>query len=179
MLIGINIGVWLVGGVTIWWFILKLFLLAIIGWQIGIGMKRHLELKISERVAGIITAIVVFSFGLTAGYIRTIDQELLGWGWIFESSTAIIATLIVIKWIWHDIQTISIKAKGYPRTLFPKGIFNNFLVLFFWVHVMIKGGGFDLTHLINNLGLSFNVPFGNIIYLIYYLIYEYHRKKQN
>ena len=122
MLIGINIGAWMIGGVTILWFIFKLLLLGIIGWQIGVGRKIRLKLSVNEQIIGIISAIIAFSLGILAGYIRSIDASPLGWGWTFEGFTAIIATFIVIKWIWHDLQTISQKAQGYPRTFFFKGI---------------------------------------------------------
>jgi len=179
MLIGINIGVWMIGGVTILWFILKLLLLVIIGWQIGVGLKRRLRLFVSERNAGIVFAIMAFSFGIIAGCIRNIDNAPLGWGWIFECSSAIIATLIVIKWIWHDMQTISQKARGYPRTFFLKGVFSNFLIVLFWIHIMTEKGSLnDGIWWLRNLGLSFNVILGNVIYLIYWLMYEYYRDEQ-
>lgn len=177
MLIGINIGAWMIGGVTIWWFILKLLLLGVIGWQIGAGLKRRLKLFVSEKIAGFISTVAAFIFGGFAGYIRSIDDSPFGWGWMLEGATAVIATLIVVKWIYHDLQIIKQKAIGYPRTFFVKGIFCNFLVIWFWLHIMTEGS-FNSIWWIRNLGLSFNVLVGNLIFLIYWLTYEYHRKKQ-
>ncbi|PIT93538.1 hypothetical protein COU00_03820 [Candidatus Falkowbacteria bacterium CG10_big_fil_rev_8_21_14_0_10_43_11] len=177
MLIGINIGARMTDGVTIWWFVLKLILLAIIGWQIGIGIKNRLRLTMNDRIAGTIFAVSSFLVGLIAGYIRSIDQTPLGWGWAMETSTAVIATLIVFKWIQHDIKTISECAIGYPRKFFLKGIFGNFLVFWFWLHIMVNSG-FDGMSWLRYFGLSFNVLIGNLLFFIYWLIYEYHRKKQ-
>ncbi len=177
MLIGIAIGSWMVSGVTIWWFIIQLILLFIIGWQVGAGIRQRLRLTIKERVAGIIFGTVALITGLCAGYIRSIDKASLGWGWLFESSTAIIATVIVFNWIKNDLRTIRKSASGYPRSLFLKGLFSNFLVLWFWSHIMVNAG-FDGTSWLRNLGLSFNVLVGNLIYLVYWLLYEHHRKLQ-
>jgi hypothetical protein len=178
MLIGINIGAWMIGGVTIWWFILQLILIAIIGWQIGAGIRKHLQLTINERTMGIIFAVASFLTGLLTGYIRSIDRTPFGWGWVMEASTAILATIIVFKWIQNDIRTFHKSANGYPRQFFLKGLLSNFLVLWFWFHIMTLGQ-FNGECWLRNLGLSFNVLIGNILYLIYWLIYEYYKKKQN
>lgn len=174
MLIGINIGAWMIGVVTIWWFVLMLLLLSIIGWQIGVGLKNKLHISANEKITGLISAIIAIFLGLSAGYIRNVDKSPFGWGWGFEWITAVIATLIVFKWIWHDIQTISKKASDYPRSFFLKGVFCNFLIIWFWLHVMIKSDWNWLAE----IGLSFNTIVGNIIYFIYYGAYEHHLKKQ-
>src|SRR3989344_5615629 len=46
----LNIGAWLVGGTAISWFILKVILLGIIGWQIGVGINRRWEQWRAESV---------------------------------------------------------------------------------------------------------------------------------
>jgi len=174
MLIGVNIGAWMIGGVTILWFILKLILLAVIGWQIGAGIKNQLKLQFNEKVLRIMTAIAAFLLGLFTGYIRNIDSSIMGWGWFLETITAVVAILIVIQWIWHDIKTISKDVSGYPRSFFLKGIFGNSVIFLFWIHIMIQ------THWNWEMqaGLSFNVLIGNIIYIIYWLKYESCRWQQ-
>lgn len=178
MLIGINVGAWIIGGVTVWWFILKLLLLYIVGWQIGIGLKRHLKLTSSEKKFGFLFAFLALLLGLFSGYIRNAYEAPFGIGWYFETITAIIATLIVIKWIWHDIGTISGKASGYPRSFFLKGLFGNFLIIWFWAHIMAKGDLHNLIWWLQNIGLSFNVIIGNLLFIVYWGIYEYYIKKQ-
>lgn len=178
MLIGMNIGAWMIGGVTIGWFILKIILLAVIAWQIGIGLKTRWKLSLSERVAGAIAAFVAISLGLTSGYIRALDISDFGWGWGIELVTAVIATMIVFYWISLDIKVISKKASGYPRSFFLKGIFSNFLVLIFWVSIMSQEGMGSLHWWGRNAALSFNVLIGNLLYLAYYCLYEFHRKRQ-
>lgn len=66
---------------------------------------------------------------------------------------------------------------GLSAFFFLKVIGNNTLVLIFWVHVMAQGG-FTLTWMFENFGLSFNILVGNVLYLAYYGAYEYHRKQQ-
>lgn len=180
MLIGINIAAWMIGGSTIWWFILKLTLLAIIAWEIGVGIKRKLALTIKERTAGIYAAIIALLLGLASGYFRYTDDSLFGRGWGFESGTAILATLIVLRWMWLDIKTISSgQAKAYPRAFFLKGMLGNLMVLIFWLHIMLLEEGIASgLWWLRNLGLSFNILVGNLIFFPYWITYELYRKKQ-
>lgn len=178
MLTAINIGVWMRGGVPIWWFILTLILLSIIGMQIGVGIRNKWQFTTNAKIVAVTTGAIVLVLGLFTGGIRYLDSSSLGWGWAFETLTAVVATVIVMKWILLDIKTISTKALGYPRAVFLKGIFSNALVLFFWVHVMTQQGFASGEWWATNAGLTFNVLIGNLIYLGYWLIYEYHRRKQ-
>ncbi|MBI2625291.1 MAG: hypothetical protein HYW70_03080 [Candidatus Nealsonbacteria bacterium] len=181
MLIGVNIGAWMIGGVTILWFVLQLSLLAIIGWQIGVGLKRRWKITLEEKITGITMAMAAIGLGLIAGYIRSLDQNVLGWGWGLEFTTAIVAMFIVARTIMLDIATIQIKWSGYPRSFFLKALFSNTLVLLFWLSIMlrIEGGLMDPNWWIRNAGLSFNVLVGNALFYLYYFNYEYYRKKQN
>lgn len=174
MLIGINVGYLLKDGVTPLWFGLKLTLLAIIGWQIGLSLKKKLHLTTNEKKAGIVSACAAFILGLLAGGIRSADQSQFGWGWRFETLTAILATLIVVKWIRDDLQTISQTETPeiYPRSFFLKGILGNTLILWFWWHIMSNGDITSGIWWLENVGLTFNVLVGNIIYLDYWRRYE-------
>lgn len=178
MLIALNVTYWLNDGVTPWWLILKLILLAIIGWQIGVGIKNKLQLTTSDKMLGITASLLALMLGVTTGYIRTIDQSALCWGWGFESITAVVATLIVIKWITDDLKVIKEKASGYPRSFFLKGIPCNFLILWFWAHIISRGDFQRPTFWLENFGLTFNALVGNVIYLIYYIRYEQCRSRQ-
>ena len=125
MLVSIDVGYLLSNKVTLGLFVLKLVLLAIIGWQIGAGMEKRLELAAETKKKGIIFAVAAVMLGLASGHARTIDQTYLGWGWMLESATAIIATLIVAKWILADLGVIKKNYQGYPRGFFIKGIISN------------------------------------------------------
>jgi len=173
----LNIGAWLVGGTAISWFILKVILLGIIGWQIGVGINRRWNPTRNEKIAGTIALVLSMALGTMAGGIRYLDASKFGWGWVVESITAIVSTFIVAWWIWMDLQTISEKAKDYPRSTFLKGIFSNSLIIWFWLHVMHIEGGFA-TGMLHQLGLTFNALVGNLLYLGYYSAYEYHRARQ-
>jgi hypothetical protein len=178
LLIFINIGAWMVDAVSIWWFILKIFLLIIIGWQIGVGVNRQWVPTYSEKLFGTIFAVFACILGLSCGIIRNVDSSPLGWGWGIEAITAITATMIVLWWIVTDIKTFSVRAKGYPRSAFLKGIYCNSLIIWFWLHVMSQIGISDLYAWKVNLGLTFNTIVGNIIYLGYYFYYEYYIARQ-
>ena len=173
----LNIGAWLIGGTAISWFILKVALLGIIGWEIGVGINRRWHPTKNEKVIGFIALAFSMILGIGAGYVRYLDTSKFGWGWIVESSTAIVSTLIVAWWIWMDLTTISKKAFVYPRRLFLKGIFSNFLILWFWLHIMYMEGSFAYGAK-HQLGLTFNVIVGNLLYLLFYATYEYHRARQ-
>jgi hypothetical protein len=168
----------MIGGVTIGWFLLKLLLLAVIAWQIGIGIKRHWRLTLNEKVLGAVSASLALVLGLATGYIRFLDHSSFGWGWIFEVVTSVAATIIVLKWITLDLTTIRQKWSGYPRRVFLKSIFSNSLILAFWASVMMQQGFDSGAWWARNAGLSFNVLVGNVMYLVYWLAYEYHRKTQ-
>lgn len=177
-LIFLNIGAWMTGGVNIGWFVGKVIILTIIGWQIGVGITRKWRPTANEKKAGLIVAFASLILGLSGGIIRALDQTPLGWGWLLESITAVIATLIVCWCIYENLKNIRRKADDYPRQAFLKGLFNNTLIIWFWLHIMGRGGfGESITWLIN-FGLTFNVLVGNLIYWIYYLAYEYYRRKQ-
>ena len=173
----LNIGAWLVGGTAISWFILKIILLGIIGWQIGVGINRRWRPTKNEKIAGTIALVFSMLLGITAGWVRYLDTSEFGWGWMVESTTAVVSTLIVAWWIWMDLQTISMKAKDYPRSTFLKGIFSNSLIVWFWLHVMYLEGGFAVG-MLHQLGLTFNTIVGNLLYLGYYAAYEHHKAKQ-
>lgn len=178
MLIALNISTVMLGAVNLSWFFLKLIMLAIIGWQIGVGIKKRLDFGVDERKSGILFAGFAFSLGLLAGYIRYLDQTNFGWGWWFESVTSVIGTSIVFYWIILDLKTIRKKGpSGYPRSVFMKGLFNNSLVLIFWAYVMSIQGFDSLFWWHRNFALSFNILVGNILYLGYWLFYEQERKK--
>ncbi len=173
----LNIGAWLIGGTAISWFVLKVMLLGIIGWEIGVGVNRIWHPTKSEKIAGFVAVVFSVVLGISAGYIRYLDTSEFGWGWVVESFTAIVSTLIVAWWILVDLTTISKKAIGYPRRLFLKGIFSNFLILWFWFHIMYLEGSFA-RGTIHQFGLTFNVIVGNLLYLFFYATYEYHHVRQ-
>ncbi|OHA67039.1 MAG: hypothetical protein A3E07_00795 [Candidatus Wildermuthbacteria bacterium RIFCSPHIGHO2_12_FULL_45_9] len=181
MLVALNIGIWMFGGVTIWWFLLQLPLLAIIAWQIGIAFHRHLRLSYPEWVAGVGAGCFALLLGIGTAAIRYADSSTFGWGWILETITATVATLIVLRWILLDISTIRTTLQGsntgYPRAFFLKGVFGNSLILVFWFHVMLEGGISNQLWWLKNIGLTFNVLVGNALYLAYWLLYEYYRSK--
>lgn len=120
LLIAMNVGAWMIGSVTIGWFIIKLLLLAMIGWQIGVGTQRANPFTFSpnEKTIGAVCALLAVILGVATGIARYADAEPFGIGWLFESATAIIATVIVVKWILTDLSTICHNASGYPRSFF-------------------------------------------------------------
>jgi len=173
----LNIGAWLVDGTAISWAILKVIMLGIIGWQIGVGIQRRWSPTKNEIMAGTIALIVAMCLGSLAGYIRYLDSGDFGWGWAVESITAIGSTLIVGWWIGLDLKNIAQKAAEYPRSMFLKGIFSNALIVWFWIHIMSLEGGLasGATH---QLGLTFNTIVGNLLYFVYYGAYEVYRRRQ-
>ncbi len=178
LLIFLNIGAWMTGGVNISWFVLKVVLVAIIGWQIGVGLNKRWRLTANERFAGTMALILATLLGLGAGMLRAADQSPRGWGWLLETITACGSTAVVMAWILTDIKTIRGKAADYPRSNFRKGIFSNSLIVWFWLHIAMPNDGLSKEAIIDNLGLTINVIIGNLIYLTYYAIYEFHRLRQ-
>ncbi len=178
LLIFLNIGAWMIGGVNISWFIFKVMIVGIIGWQIGVGLTKQWRPTQSERANGVKALILAILLGIGAGALRAIDQSPRGWGWILETITASGSTAIVIAWIWADIQTICNKAKDYPRSMFLKGIFSNSLLIWFYLHLIMPENSLSQKAIIDNLGLTINITIGNLIYWIYYATYEYHRHNQ-
>ena len=130
----------MIGGVTIGWFLLKLLLLAVIAWQIGIGLRKHWKIALNEKIMGAASALLAVVLGSVTGYVRFLDSSSFGWGWALELITAVVATVIVIKWITLDISTIRHKWSGYPRRVFLKSIFANALILAFWASIMMQQG---------------------------------------
>ncbi|MBI2644482.1 MAG: hypothetical protein HYW95_03185 [Candidatus Wildermuthbacteria bacterium] len=180
MLLVLNIGIWMNRNVPIWWFILTLLLLTIISAQVGVGLHNRWKLTWNEKLTAILIAAVAILLGILTGFIRYLDDSTIGWGWGFETITAIVATLIVLRWILLDLKTIRVDSTGYYRRIFLKGLFSNALVFIFWIHVM-SNNTLDVntgTWWLRNLGLTVNVVVGNAIYLGLYLGYEYYRRKQ-
>lgn len=178
LLICLNIGSWQAGTVSLSWFILKIAVVGVIGWQIGVGLNRQWRPTASDKTAGAIALAGSVALGLMVGYVRALDERPFGWGWALESLTAFAATVIVWRWITSDLKTIAVRASGYPRSLFWKGMFSNSLILGFWIHLILQEGGFTGLVLLRNNGLTFNVLVGNVLYFVYYGAYEYHRYRQ-
>ncbi|HEY4515494.1 MAG TPA: hypothetical protein VJJ22_05080 [Candidatus Paceibacterota bacterium] len=180
LLIGLDVGTWMRGSASIWTFLLKLVLLAIIGWQAGLLAKR------SGYVGGLISrgsvipalsALGALGLGVTCGYFRATDHSAFGRGWTFEVIAAFVATGLVMKFIYDDVVVMRSKGTaGYPRALFLKGVFCNALVVWFWLHAMSQGGFGNGSWWLENLGLCFNVIVGNLIYLGYWQLYEHYRR---
>lgn len=180
-LIFMGIGVWMLGGVSISWFLLKLVLIAVIAWQIGIGVMRHWRPTQNQITAGATAAVLSIILGIVACVVRVQDTSQFGWGWVLETSTSIFATGIVAWWIVTDLSTIKVKASDYPRSFFLKGIANNLLFVLFWInvlHLSIAKTGSPGGAVWLEAGLTFNTVVGNLLYLTYYAVYEYHRNKQ-
>lgn len=179
LLVFIDVGAWMTGGTTIWWFISKLSLLAVIGWQIGVGIRQSWRPTESDKVFGAFAMIASVALGFCGGAARYLDKTPLGWGWRIETASLILSTLIVVWWIATDLKTIKEKASGYPRAMFIKGIVNNALITWFCLHMLVLRGGITNSESwLLNAGLSFNIIIGNLTYLAYYAAYEYHRWKQ-
>ncbi len=180
LLIFMAVGRWMMGGVTLWTFILTTALLAIIGWQVGAGIGRQWYPSVGERRGGVAMLITSATVGLLAGAVRYADSATFGWGWALETVTAVVATMIVIWWITSDIKTIAKNASGYPRSFFLKGVFNNALEIWVLAHLVLsyQEGGTMVEAWTSNAGIAFNVIVGNVIYLTYYLLWERHRARQ-
>lgn len=113
------------------------------------------------------------------GAVRAADASPRGWGWALETVTAIIATLIVLWFIAVDVKTMRESVRiGYPRSMFLKGIACNALIVWYWAHTIVQGGGFNLHALIDEAGLTFNTIAGNLVYLLYYLAFEYYKARE-
>src|SRR3989338_3687358 len=179
LLLFMFVGRWMVeGAASFTWFVLGLVLLAVICWGIGIGVKRIWAPTVGEKFCGVIFAAGAGALGLIVGAVRYMDPWPLGWGWALESATAIISTAIVGWWIWLDMKNISRRPDAYPRSAFLKSIYSNALAVVFWVHLIQIFGGFSQYALLVNLGITFNVLVGNLLYLGYYAYYEHCRDRR-
>jgi hypothetical protein len=176
LLVFIDIGAWLSGMATIWWFITKIVLLGIIAWQIGVGLGKQWQPTKRETWFGITAAIIACGLGGATGALRAMNDQL---GWTMETVGLLASTGIVVWWIKTDLSTIREKAAGYPRSMFLKGLVNNVLITWFWAHVMVSSGGFHSQNAwYDNVGLTVNIFVGNLLYAEYYAAYEFHRWKQ-
>ena len=176
LLLSINVGAWMIGGVSQSWFWMQLLLLSVIGWQIGEGLRSYWKLTASAVIARILFSACAVFLGLLIGFLRQLDYSLFGPGWGFEVISAIVATVIVFRWILLDLETIRTKGVHYPRSFFLKGIFSNALVIWFWASIMLHGGFGSFEWWLRNAGLGFNVLVGNAIYLWYWGMYEYYEQ---
>lgn len=175
LLIGVNIGAWLIGATDLSWFALKIILVAIIGWQIGVGLVRRSHLNIEEQTGGLTAVVFAVISGLGSGYARALDASSFGWGWTMETATAILATMIVLYWMKADLGTMRKNPFGYPRSVFHKAMVSNALVLWFWFHVIATSPEKASNAWLIHLGLTINILVGNTAYLCYYGAYEYYR----
>ena len=173
-----TVGRWMMGGITIWDFILTTVLLAIIGWQVGTGIGRQWLPTIGEKWVGVAMLVAAAAIGLVAGAVRYADPSTFGWGWMLETITAIVSTAIVIWVITNHIRTIRKDASGYPRGFFLKGVFNNALAIWVLAHLILSYQGSVVEAFASNAGFAFNAIIGNIIYFAFYLMWEHHRAKQ-
>lgn len=172
----IAVGGWMQGGATPAWFAVQLLILAVIGWTIGIGIKQQWQPSIGERRLGVLLLTGAVVLGSVCGAVRAADSSPRGWGWGLETATAIIATLIVLWFIVADVKTMRRSVRiGYPRSMFLKGIVCNALIVWYWAHVIMRGGGPNTQTLVDEAGLTFNTIVGNCIYFLYYLAFEYYK----
>ncbi len=178
LFIFMDVGRWMMGGITMWTFLLKVILLAIIGWQIGIGIGRHWFPSVREKTVGALMLFLAALLGSVAGIVRYIDKSTFGWGWGLETVTAILGTCVVVWWISQDLRTIKQKADGYPRSFFHKGIFNNLFSIWVLVHLIIITPGTIGQSWLSNAGVAIGVIIGNLIFFIYYFTWEYYIRKQ-
>ncbi len=175
------VGRWMMGGITIWAFILNTVLLAIIGWQVGAGVVgRKWYPSVGEKRGGIAMLVIAAVVGLMAGAVRYSDPSTFGWGWMLETITAVVSTMIVMWWISTDIKMMSKKASDYPRSFFLKGVFNNALAIWVLIHLILSYPGEGVAEAFaSNAGFAFNAIVGNMIYFVYYLVWEYHHARQS
>lgn len=178
LLVFLAVSGWMQSGATPWWFALQLLVLAIIAWQIGVGIGRQWRPTANEKKIGAVLALGAIALGVACGIVRAGDSSHRGWGWGLEAATSIIATMIVVWWIYADMQTFRVNASGYPRRALLKGLFCNALVVWYWAHIIVQRGGFNADALVDEMGLTFNTIVGNLIYFAYYFAYEYYRAKQ-
>ncbi|KKW39473.1 hypothetical protein A3I46_00720 [Candidatus Kaiserbacteria bacterium RIFCSPLOWO2_02_FULL_54_13] len=179
LLLFMQVGRWMMGGFTLWAFILMAVLLAIIGWQVGVGIGRQWYPSVGEKRGGIAMLVASAILGLVAGAVRHADPSTFGWGWMLETTTAIIATGIVVWVITNHIKTIAKKASDYPRSFFLKGVSNNVLEIWVLIHLLnlsYTGGVFEAWA--SNAGFAFNIIVGNAIYFVFYGLWEIHRTRQ-
>ena len=181
LLIPINVSIWLSGAATLWWFILQLCILAIVGGQIGVQMKREeIRYSLKERSAMLVGASFALLFGTVVGVLRMADKSSFGVGWAFDLLSALIATGLVWGFIGQHLAVIRVSHRKYPRSMFLKGVFGcNIFVLLLWVHIMSSQGAWDDWMLwAKHLGFTFNVLVGNVIYAYFWISYELHRSRQ-
>jgi len=78
-----------------------------------------------------------------------------------------------------DIKQIRKDPSGYPRSFFVKGVLSNALTILFWLSIIFqpqKDMSFNVWQM-KNIAFSFNVIVGNILFWIYWGIYEVNRKR--
>jgi len=179
MSVGIDVGTWMRGSVSISALILKLLLLSILGWQVGTLRGRLSSTSTYQTIQAVASAIVALGLGLAFGFLRFSDTTVFGYGWWVETSSAIIAILLVTKFIWDDLQFMRVKGTGgYTRSLFQKGVLGNLLIVWFWLHTISQGGFGNGTWWLQNASLTISTIVGNLIYIGYWLTYEYYRKRE-
>ena len=179
LLLFMQVGRWMMGGFTLWAFVLTLILLTIIGWQIGTGIGRQWYPTVGEKRGGIAMLVASAVLGLVAGAVRYVNPSNFGWGWMLETGTAIIATGIVVWVITSHIKTIAKKASDYPRSFFLKGVSNNALEIWVLTHLILSYQGRMAEAFASNAGFAFNIIVGNAIYFVFYVLWEIHQWRQS
>ena len=182
LLISINVSLWMFGGVTIWWLVLQLAMLVLIGAQIGIrSAQRESIFSMNEKVAGGVAASFALLLGSAAGYIRYASPEGSSAGWWLDSITGIVSIVLVVGFITQALSTIRKDWTPYPRKIFLKGVFGcNVMILLNWVSVMSKA---DCNWSYEcwfgqHFGFTFVTIVGNSVYLAFWGMYEFYRAKQ-
>ena len=180
LLIPIMVSNWLTGSASVMWFMLQLLVLALIGAGIGAQWSRKGQaLSRNEKFAALIGGIAALALGSFTAFMRTMDSEPFGYGWLMDSVTAVASTVFVMGFIRRDLIAVRKDHSGYPRAMFYKGIFGcNVFILLLWLHVMSRGDMSDPSWWAQNLGLCFNTLVGNVIYLGFYFAYEHYRSVQ-
>jgi len=181
MLIGITVGSYLLGEVTIYWFFTQLILIGILGWQVGEGLRRKWRFSIMEKASAWIFGFLALGLGAIAGYARYIDQSIFGWGWRMELVGSIVATFIVWRFIALDIKVVKQNYRGYTKGFLFKTILSNLFVLIFWANLIWQpASGFTTASWwLRNIGLSFNIIIGNLITFVFFGYWLRYRRKQS
>lgn len=191
MLVSIAVSVWLSGEITLGWLLVNFAILAVIGASVGIGLRRqNIVLSASEKASALLAALIAIGLGMTMWYLRSTDMlsakpswlgsyHTLTYAWFMDILTGVLAIALVSGFIFRDLKVIRTDHRGYPRSLFLKGIFGcNLLILAAWVHGLISAQVGYLEWTLQNLGFTYVTWVGNIIYAYYYGAYEYHRWRQ-
>lgn len=239
MLVSINVSTWLAGDITVWWLLIQLIVLVVIGSSVGIGLaQQRIILTTSEKAGAMFAAcgalvLGLFMWGLRSAHMlsakpeswtlisavsilslgivwmfasKKLSREELGplkvvgfvlalvlglavgaggkygqldYGWWMDALTSIIAITLVSGFILHDLAVIRRDHTGYYRSVFLKGIFGcNILIFLAWIHALLLTSDDSWTWMLKNLGFTYVTLVGNVIYVYYYLVYEYNRYKQ-